>query len=196
MPLLGRELEIFPRNGLELSAAEYPWWIAQTRSRQEKALVRHLAPRAIPFYLPQWEKSIRRAGRSFVSFLPLFPGYVFFRGGAAERQAALRTNLLVRILEVHEQDQLDRELRELRALQLSGAALVPMPEFAPGDAVRILDGPFKGQDGVVLRRHSRLRLAVSITMLRRSVAVVLDRGVLAPVSSRTLVGTEERIAVA
>lgn len=195
MPLLGRELEIFPQNGVDLPVEDCPWWVAHTRSRQEKALARTLQPLGIPFYLPQWEKSAVRGGRTRSSFLPLFPGYVFFRGGAQERQAALRTNLLVRILEVLDQPELGRELGQLRALQLSGRSLVPLADFRSGDHVRIVDGPFRGHDGIVLRGETRPRLIVSISMLRRAVAVEVDRAFVAPISRRGF-APEARSAVA
>ncbi len=195
MPLLGRELEIFPQNGIELPSEELPWWVAHTRSRQEKALARMLRPLGVPFYLPQWEKSQSRGGRTRSSFLPLFPGYVFFRGGAAERQAALRSNLLVRVLEVPNQQQLGHELGQLRALQNAGLSLVPLVEFRPGDRVRIVDGPFRGHDGVILRGEEKPRLVVSVSMLRRAVAVEIDRGFVVQTSPRRL-AREARSAVA
>src|SRR6266540_1685468 len=139
MPLLKREVEISHPNLFELSEAELPWWIAHTRSRQEKALARFLLPLEIPFYIPQREKRVRRAGRSLTSYLPLFPGYVFFRGSAEDRQATLRSGLLVKILDVSDQRLLQKELAELRHLQQSGANLVPYEEFQSGDAVRITE---------------------------------------------------------
>jgi transcription antitermination factor NusG len=196
MPLLGRELELFPNDGLDLPEAEVPWHVAHTRSRQEKSLARHLASRGVPFYLPRYEKQIRRSGRTFVSYLPLFSGYVFFRGGPVERQAALRSHVIVRILEVKDQVLLANELRHLRALQLSGASIVPRADLVPGDPVRIVDGPLKGQTGVVLRDQGRLRLVVSITMLRQSVAAEFDRSALLPVAPFGHGGGDSRSAVA
>jgi transcriptional antiterminator RfaH len=196
MPLLGRELDLFPQNGLELSVEEFPWSVAHTRSRQEKALARHLAPLGVPFYVPQHEKKTRRGGREFVSHLPLFPGYVFLRGGAAERQAALRSNLVVRILEVKDQALLGGELVQLRALQLSGATFAALEELSPGDPVRVVEGPFRGYTGVVLRGQTRLRLLVSVTMLRLSVAVEFERVALAPLHPTSGVRGESRSAVA
>ena len=196
MPLLGRELELFPQNGLELPETAFPWLVAHTRSRQEKALARHLAPLGVPFYVPQQEKKTRRAGREFVSYLPLFPGYVFFRGGAEQRQAALGSNLLVRILDVKDQVLLGGELVQLRALQLSGASFVPLQELVAGDAVRVIEGPFKGYTGVVLRGQARLRLVVSVTMLRLSVAVEFERGTLAPLHPSSDARGDSRSAVA
>ena len=187
MPLLKRGPEIFPQALFDLTEAQAPWFVAHTRSRQEKALTRHLLPLEVPFYLPVNERVVRRRGRTFTSYLPLFPGYVFLRGSSVERVAALRSNLIVRVLEVSEQDVLGRELRDLRRLQLAGASLEPAHDFAPGDAVRIADGPFRGYRGTVLQERGRLRLIVSVSMLRQSVAVELDRASLLPASDDVLV---------
>ena len=175
MPLLKRGPEIFPQALFDLSDCQSSWFVAHTRSRQEKALARYLTPLEIPFYLPSSEHRVRRGGRNFVSYLPLFPGYVFLNGSAIEKAAALRSNLIVRLLDVPDQGLLHRELRDLRQLQVSGATLVPVPALFPGDAVRVLTGPFRGYTGTVLSEQGRVRLIVSISMLRQSVAVEFDR---------------------
>lgn len=175
MPLLKRGPEIFPPALFDLAEDESPWFVAHTRSRQEKALARYLMPLEIPFYLPSSENRVQRGGRNFVSYLPLFPGYVFLRGSAAERAAAVRSNMIVRLLEAPDQGLLDEELRDLRRLQVSGATLVPAPAMFPGDAVRVREGPFRGYTGTVMSEQGRLRLIVSISMLRQSVAVEFDR---------------------
>ncbi len=196
MPLLKREVEMSHSDIFDLSTGERPWWVAHTRSRQEKALARYLVPLGIPFYVPQSEKHSRRGTRDRVSYLPLFPGYVFFRGSVSERLSTLRSGLLVGVLEVPDQGLLHRELRELRRLQESGAALVPHHEFHPGDPVRITEGPFAGYSGVVIRGQASLRLVVSITMLRKAVAVEFDRAVLKAARSTTRIQGEARSAVA
>ena len=196
MPLLKREVEISHPNLFELSEAELPWWVAHTRSRQEKALARYLLPLGIPFYVPQQEKRIRREGRNLASYLPLFPGYVFLRGSAADRQAALQSRLLVGVLNVPDQRLLHQELAELRMLQQSGARLVPYEKLQPGDAVRVTEGPFQGYSGVVIRGQARLRLVVSITMLRKAVAVEFDRASLTSGQPAPRLRGETRTAVA
>ena len=178
MPLLKREVELSPSGIFELPEAAHPWWVAHTRSRQEKALARYLLPLDVPFYVPQHENQLLRGERRRRSYLPLFPGYVFFRGSLSERQSALQSRLIVQILEVEDQGLLQRELHELYALQQSGATLIPFEELNPGDAVRVTEGPFEGYSGVVIRGQARLRLLVSITMLRKTVAVEFDRDVL------------------
>jgi len=183
VPILKREVDLFPSHLFELSRNAHPWWVAYVRSRQEKRLARHLAAQGVGFYLPQVEKRTRRAGRTFVSSLPLFPGYLFFRGTAEARRAALRSDLIVQILGVRDQERLHCELESLWRLQEAGAPLVPHPYLEAGDEVEIMDGPFRGWTGTVLREKGRLRLVVSVTFLRQSVAAELDREVLAPLRS-------------
>ena len=175
MPLLKQGSEVFPQSLFELPSVDFPWMVAQTRSRQEKALVRHLEPLEVPFYLPQHERRVARSGRRFVSFLPLFPGYVFLRADPVARMAAFRSGLIVRLLEVRDKDLLHEELRQLRRLQESGAHLLPYAPLAPGDLVTIADGPFRGYRGRVLRDQTATRLIVSVSMLRQSVIVEFDR---------------------
>lgn len=175
MPLLKRGPEIFPQALFDLSYDASPWFVAHTRSRQEKALARHLVPLQIPFYLPSRENRVCRGGRNFVSYIPLFPGYVFLRGSSSERAAAVRSNVIARILDVTDQATLHSELWNLRSLQVAGATLVPAPEIHPGDAVRVTEGPFRGYTGTVLSERGRQRLIVTISMLRQSVEVDLER---------------------
>lgn len=187
MPLLKREPQLFPTDLLEPGAPRRPpgpWRVAHVRSRQEKALARHLHAREVPYYLPQREHRLRAGGRWRTSHLPLFSGYVFFRGEAAERRAAQQSNLLVHLLEVTDQEALERELRSLWLLQVAGAPLVPHPYLGPGDEVEITDGPLRGYHGRVLREQGNLRLVVTVSLLRQSVSAVVDRAMVAPPARR------------
>ncbi len=175
MPLLPQEAEIFP---LTIFDSGDPWRVAHVRSRQEKALARHLLQNGIAFYLPQIEKSVARGGRRFLSYVPLFAGYVFLRGGAAARRTVLRSNVVANMIEVENQALLDEELRQIRRLQLSGASLIPVEELVPGDAVRITEGAFAGYQGAVVRSARGDRLIVAVSLLRKAVAVEFPRAAL------------------
>jgi transcriptional antiterminator RfaH len=172
---LKREPQIEPEEIFSLNA---PWLVAHVRSRQEKSLARHAHGQSIPFYLPQIEKSTERSGRRFSSYLPLFPGYFFFRGEAAARSGIVRSDLTVSILEVGDQQTLDRELWQIRTLQLAGASLRPVEIFEVGQAVSIAEGPFAGYQGVVSRTGRAERLIISISLLRKSVAVEMETSAL------------------
>ena len=123
MPLLRKEAEIFPDDLFDRAIVE-PWRVAHVRSRHEKTLGRELLDRRIPYYMPQIEQTKRRTGRTFRSFLPLFSGYVFFRGDAAARDVVRRRPAVINVLDVTDQDLLASELAQIRRLQLAGALLV------------------------------------------------------------------------
>ena len=84
------------------------------------------------------------------------------------------------LIEVEDQTRLDAELRQIRQLQLMGASLIPLAEFAVGDAVRINEGAFAGYEGIVARTAKRDRLLVSISLLRKSIAVEFPRTAINP----------------
>ena len=172
MPLLPKEPEIFPETIFD--SAE-PWRVAHVRSRHEKVLARHLLQNGVAFYVPQMEKSVARSGRRFVAHVPLFAGYVFFRGDAAARQTALRSNIVAKLIEVENQSLLTEELRQIRRLQLAGASLIPVEEFVAGDPVRIAEGAFAGYQGTVVRSGRGDRLLVSVSLLRKAVSVEFPR---------------------
>ena len=61
------------------------WWVAHTKSRNEKALAQDLIRKDISYFLPMsW--SVRRIRKRTVrSLLPLFKGYLFFCGDEDQR---------------------------------------------------------------------------------------------------------------
>lgn len=187
MPILRKESDLYPDDLFAIPPAGMPWVVAHVRSRQEKLVARFLRRHELPFYLPQVEQKIRRAGRTFSSHLPLFPGYVFVRR-APGLETIWRTNVVVSLIEVPDQAKLAAELAQIRELQEAGATLTPvLPELAPGDAVQITEGAFRDYVGVVVREKGTLRLIVSVSILRKSVAVEFPRDVLAPARPQTAV---------
>ncbi|HEX7190359.1 MAG TPA: transcription termination/antitermination NusG family protein [Thermoanaerobaculia bacterium] len=181
MPILRRESELYPDDLFSIDVETLPWEILHLRSRQEKAVARLLADHHEPFYLPQIEKQVRRDGRTFRSFLPLFSGYLFIRGTESVREVLWRTQAVARVIRVDDQAQFHRELQQIRSLQLAGATLIPRVEMAPGDPVKIVSGVFSGYVGTLLRERDAVRLVVSITALNKAVVAELPREAVAPV---------------
>jgi len=179
MPILRKEADIYPDNLFELPVTDAPWEIGHLRSRQEKAVARLLLESGKPFYLPQMKQTTKRSGRSFASYLPLFPGYIFLRRVDGLRQTLWRTSAVANMIDVADQAQLTAELLQIWELQASGALLTPRVELAPGDAVRITEGAFAGYTGIVREERGALRLIVSVSILRKSVLVEFARDVLA-----------------
>lgn len=180
VPLLRKESDILPPDLFVQPLQDAPWFVAHVRSRREKLVARFAAEKGIAFYLPQAEKSIRRSGRVFRSYLPLFPSYLFLRGDDAAQTAIRRAEGVANVLRVPDQEEIHRELSQIRELQLRGATLFPLVNLAPGDPVKIIDGPFQGYFGVVVQGKGAHRLIVSVGFLRKAVAVEFPRDALAP----------------
>ncbi|HEY2090278.1 MAG TPA: transcription termination/antitermination NusG family protein [Thermoanaerobaculia bacterium] len=180
MPILRRESDLYPGDLFSIEVGTMPWEILHLRSRQEKTVARLLTDHHEPFYLPQIEKEVKREGRIFRSFLPLFPGYVFIRHTESVREVLWRTRAVARLIRVEDQAQFHGELQQIRSLQLAGATLIPQIDLAPGDPVRIVSGVFSGYIGTVVRERDAVRLIVSITALNKSVVAELPREAVAP----------------
>ncbi|HXH38606.1 MAG TPA: transcription termination/antitermination NusG family protein [Thermoanaerobaculia bacterium] len=178
MPILPQERDFFPDDLFDQPIEEAPWEIAHLRSRQEKSVARLLIDGGMPFYLPQIKQTKKRSGRTFVSHLPLFQGYIFLRRVEGLRQTLWRTSAVVKMIEVSDQAQLAAELLQIRQLQASGAVLTPRMDLVPGDPVRVKDGAFSGYTGVVTEERGALRLIVSVSILRKSVSVEFPREML------------------
>jgi transcription antitermination factor NusG len=180
MPLLARETDCYPSELLQ-TVATHPrscdarWWIVYTRSRREKDLMRRLIASRRSFYCPIISKRSRApSGRIRTSFVPLFPGYVFLYGNDDDRLAAFTTNCVAWANPVADDQRLMYELRQIRALIDSNVPITPEERLDTGIAVRVMSGPLRGQEGVVIERRGKRRLLVSVDLLQQGASVDLD----------------------
>ncbi len=153
------------------------WFVAHTRSRNEKILARELSILGIPNYLPLTQRVTRsRASRRISrSLVPVFSGYVFFNGTDEQRYAALRTNRIAHVLDVPNQSQLVRELVNIHHLLTSTNEFFVADRLNIGDWGRIIAGPLSGLEGVITQIANRFRLNMNVTILGQSVSVEVDR---------------------
>jgi transcriptional antiterminator RfaH len=143
--------------------------------RQEKAVARHLRAARIAYYLPQVVKEDRTpAGRRIRSVVPLFTSYLFLLGDDAERLAALRSNRLVRVMEVPDQDALVHDLRQLHQMLSSGLTVLPEPVMPVGARVRIKTGAMAGIEGIVVRRGKREQFVAMVHFLGQGAMVEFE----------------------
>jgi transcriptional antiterminator RfaH len=188
MPLLQQEPCIFPESLLQgplAQAGPGSWWVLHTKPRAEKSLARRLLRRNLAFFLPVYHRQWRTAGRLRSSYLPLFPGYLFLFGTAEARLYSLETSLVVRPLEVKNQDQLHDDLRRVYQLVLSGSPLAPQERLAPGSAVEILSGPLAGLEGKILRQGKHLKFLVEVRFLQQGVAVEIESWMFRPIAAKS-----------
>jgi transcriptional antiterminator RfaH len=150
------------------------WWLAHTLPRQEKIVATALVTRGVPYYLPLVTRKSLSRGRTRVARIPLFPGYVFVYGNDDERLQVLKTNRVLVVRHVMEGEKLRADLLRFAELIELGAPLVPEARLVAGNRVRVKAGPFRGQEGVVLRRNGKTRLLIAINYLQRGASLEVD----------------------
>jgi len=150
------------------------WWVAHTRSRNEKALAHDLISKNISYFLPMSWKVRRRSRRTIRSFLPLFSGYLFFCGQEDQRVELLRTNRVANLIEVNDQQKLLDELVQIDQALRTGAPLTPHKYIKAGKRCKVIAGPFIGLEGIVVRTKKATRLVLQVDMLGQASSVEID----------------------
>lgn len=153
------------------------WYAVRTRPRHERVVKSLLAEKNFHVFLPEHRVWSRRRDRRETVSVPLFPSYLFVgtnRDGENLRKVKW-TRGVINILGVNggPLPVPSREMESLQILVASGKDISSVSSFAPGIRVRILEGPFFGAEGEVLRRGKKSRLIVTVELLQRSVAVEL-----------------------
>lgn len=158
------------------------WYAVYTKSRCEDKVHRGFLQRDIKPFLPKIEVWSRRKDRKKKIQIPLFSGYLFVDLddiNGAKRLAVLKTPGVVKILGNPTGGEPvpipDAQIDAVRRLVDSKVELRSFLYPRVGERARITSGPFKGIEGVVLQTdYDKDLFAVSIDLLRRSVAVKLE----------------------
>lgn len=151
------------------------WYAAYTLPRHEKTVVEQLKLKSIETYLPLYEKASRWKDRIARVQLPLFPGYVFVHMPLKERVQVLSVSSVLRLVGFngHPAPLPEGEIESLRTY-LSVRRAEPFPYLKSGNRVRVVSGPLRDVEGVVVRRKGRMRIVVAIDSIQRSIAVELE----------------------
>src|SRR6056297_1955804 len=123
---------VFPEDILRRSDISKPWRVAHTKSRREKALAKYLAGAGIGYYLPMYKRRQSNAKRVRYSLMPLFNGYVFFKGDDFDHHQALRSNQIAQVIDVQAPDTLIKELINIHAALSHDSPVYPYDYVTEG----------------------------------------------------------------
>jgi transcription antitermination factor NusG len=160
----------------------YKWFALIAKPQHEFRIQEGLA--AIPeveVFLPTYKNKRKWSDRVKILDTPLFSGYVFARFTYPEMRVPILRTVGVRSIVGFGNEPCplpEDEIETIRTLVNSPYAVQPWPFLKTGTRVRIEDGPLRGVEGIVLERKDEWKMVVSVEILQRSVAVVLDRSVL------------------
>jgi transcription antitermination factor NusG len=169
-----------------IDRAEYPWFVAHVKPRQEKALADDCLRLGIEYYLPMTVKVTRRKdnNKPRKSVLPLFAGYLSFSSAREAHAGLYATGHVAGIIEIRHQKKFIAELGQIYSLLEKGVPLEPCTmALAEGDEVYIEAGPLRGVRGVITTVRDRERLILAVEGLGRAIATI-DAAMVKPITER------------
>lgn len=172
------------------ASGEVAWWALYTRHQHEKVVAEMLSAKGFEVFLPLYESKRRWKDRSKVLSLPLFPCYVFVRGGFNRRLQIVTTPGVHMILYNGERAATipEVEIEAIRRTVEGNLRVEPHPFLKCGERVRIKRGPLDGVEGVLVRKKNVCRLILSVDMLAQSVAVEVDAFDVEPITQQRPAG--------
>ncbi len=159
-----------------------PWYAVHTRSRHEDRVCLGLLQKSFHAFLPKLEVWSKRKDRRKKIMIPMFPGYLFVELATLDNEIkvdVLKTFGVVRILgKPRGSDPIAVPGDKIDAIRRIVDSKVEVQQFQypkVGEPARIIDGPFKGVEGHVLKTDYEKELfVIEIELLQRSVAIKLE----------------------
>ncbi len=153
------------------------WYAIRVKSRCEKIAATMAQNRGFEEFLPLYQCRHRWSDRVKSVELPLFPGYIFCRLNPEHRLPLLTIPGVLHLVGIGKIPAPieDTEISAIQSAVRSGLSAEPWSYLEVGQRVRLEDGPLVGLEGILVEAHKEQRLVVSVTLLRRSVAVAIER---------------------
>jgi transcription antitermination factor NusG len=163
------------------------WFALRVKPRHERSSAAALQFKGYEGFVPLYRSRRRWSDRVKELELPLFTGYVFCRFDPRFRVPIISTPGVLRIVGNGRQPApvADGEIEALKAVVRSGLPAEPWPFIEVGCPVSIEDGPLRGVQGTLLEIKKQERLILSVSLLRRSIAVEVYRDWVKALPSRS-----------
>jgi len=153
------------------------WYAVQCLAHRESAAAAQLGNQNYQVFLPRRRKIRRHARKTETVLVPFFPGYLFVcLDISRDRWRSVNGTYGVAKLVMQGEYPAAVPAGVIEALQLSSDELSVVewrPEIRPGDAVRVLAGPFSDVIGQLERLDGAGRVRVLLEIMGGQVPVVL-----------------------
>ena len=152
------------------------WYALYTKHQHEKMVARVLTIKGFETLLPLYQSARRWKDRTKLLSLPLFPCYVFLKGGLDRRLDVMTTPGIYALVSNAGRPAAipHTEIEAIRLAVESGARVEPHPFLKCGEWMRVKSGPLAGVQGILVRKKNLCRLVLSVEMLGKSAAVEVD----------------------
>lgn len=160
------------------------WYAVFAKPRQEDVAEEQLTRQEFTVWLPKLQHTIRYRGRWIDRIEPLFPRYLFLRADSGEQDlSTVRstrgvTGLVRQGIEPAVVPEQVIEFLQANADPETGLHhFGDKTRFKRGDRVKVLEGPFEGLEGVLLKEKGEDRVIVLLAILggQRNVALSAEQ---------------------
>jgi transcription antitermination factor NusG len=155
------------------AATAEPWCVIHTLARCEKQVIVWASREGIPAELPLYQTMHRYRGKTVRFEKPLFPGYVFLRQAPAGHARILQNRHVARVLVPPDPEEFDRQFGDILIAVQAGLEIRPAPDVVAGVRVNIVNGPLRGLEGIVERRHESMEVVLRLDFIGQAAAVRL-----------------------
>jgi len=161
------------------------WFAIRVKPKHEKLVATIANNKGFEDFLPTYECRRRWSDRIKSVQFPLFPGYVFCRLDPQRRLPLLTIPGVLHFVGIGKMPVPidDAEIAALQSAVRSGLSTEPWPFLETGQQVRLEEGPLAGMEGILIGTSKKDRLIVSVTLLKRSVAVAIERHWVTPLDA-------------
>jgi|HubBroStandDraft_4_1064222.scaffolds.fasta_scaffold42819_2 transcription antitermination factor NusG len=153
------------------------WFAVRVKPQAERMVATVARHKGFEEFLPLYKARRRWSDRFKWVDLPLFPGYVFCRLKQESRLPILTIPGVLHFVGIGKVPVPidDAEVAAIQTAIQSGLWAEPWPFLGVGQRVRIEEGPLTGVEGLLIEVRKKQRLVVSVSLLKRSVAVEIER---------------------
>jgi len=158
---------------IERQVFESPWYAIYTRHQHEKTVAQILTGKGFSTFLPLYATTHHWKDRTKALTLPLFPCYVFLKGGIERRLQINTTPGIYGLVSSAGQPAAipDFEIEAIRRVVDSGTRVEIHPYLKCGSWVRVKCGPLAGIEGILVRKKNVSRLVLNVKILGTAAAI-------------------------
>jgi transcription antitermination factor NusG len=165
------------------------WYAVYVRSRHEKKVHQLFLEKQLTSFLPLLETMKQWSDRKKKVYEPLFRGYVFVNiSMKRDHISVLETDGVVKFIGIGKKPSVisARDIEWLKTLVRESDSVYQTVNALPsGQFVRVLAGPFKDFEGVVMKKGRESKLVVFFDSIMQGVEISIFPELLVPIARRS-----------
>jgi transcriptional antiterminator RfaH len=163
------------------------WYVAYTKSRNERKVSDRLKEKGIEHYLPLHKVLKQWSDRKKWVEEAVFKSYIFIRIGLDDYYDVLNTEGVVAFVRIgtYPEPVPDRQVLAVRKMLESDYELeINITDYDLGDSVQVIKGPMEGFIGNILEEQGKHKFAIHLEVIGQSVAMTIPKSHLRKLNER------------